>query len=411
MAEDGDWTLEQRQMAEWYFVDPAAEADFGKIPDLEPDTKPFFDGDIREEIGREDREARDRSHLLLTAWLDKEIAPRDFLMGGVMCSTSRWFVFGETGIGKTLLGMALGAAVAAGADFLKWTGQRKARVMYLDGELPKETFKERMQLIADLYGRGHAFYGYNREDLGDDGLPPLNTPEGQKWLMQEIACIEPDLIIFDSIMCLLMGSVLDEAAWLPMRPFVRWLTSKHIAQVWLHHANDSGKSFGDKTREWEMDTVIKLSRPLGEDGEPDDSAIRLEFTKARLRTPANAEQFLPLIIQPGEDWQAEAAPKNGAAAGIKSGKAGTDVAIVLAEMVKAYDWLADGAPKSPGFDFNPVSKVSTAAIRDELRRRGFLDVDEKGAIERVSRNHFSRAKKTLLRRGKFAEENDQMWRV
>ena len=32
-----------------------------------------------------------------------------------------------------------------------------------------------------------------------------------------------------------------------------------VAQVWLH-ANDFGKSFGDKTREWEMEAVIKLSK-------------------------------------------------------------------------------------------------------------------------------------------------------
>jgi hypothetical protein len=277
--------------------------------------EPFFDESLREEIEREDREARDRTHLSLAAWLDKQIAPRDFLMGGVMCSTSRWFIFGETGIGKTLLGMALGAAVSAGAGFLKWTGQRKARVMYLDGELPMETFKERMQLIAARYGSELVFYGYNREDLGDDGLPPLNTEAGQKWLMREIEAVKPDLIIFDSIMCLLQGSVLDEAAWIPMRPFVRWLTANHIAQVWLHHANDSGKSFGD------------------------------------------------------------------------------------------------GVQRSPGFDGNPVCKVSTAAIRDELRRRGFLDVNDKGSIEGVSRTHFSRAKRTLLTRGKFAEDSEQIWRL
>jgi hypothetical protein len=41
--------------------------------------------------------------------------------------------------------------------------------MYLDGELPMETVKERMQLIAARHGNDIEFYGYNREDLGDDG--------------------------------------------------------------------------------------------------------------------------------------------------------------------------------------------------------------------------------------------------
>jgi hypothetical protein len=39
--------------------------------------------------------------------------------------------------------------------------------------------KERMELIAERYGRDLQFYGYNREDLGFDGMPPLNTDLGQ----------------------------------------------------------------------------------------------------------------------------------------------------------------------------------------------------------------------------------------
>jgi hypothetical protein len=60
-----------------------------------------------------------------------------------------------------------------------------------------------------------------------------------------------------------------------------------------YHANDLGKSFGDKTREWEMDTVAKLSKIEGE-----ESAFQLEFTKARLRTPKTAGQFEPVIVRP-----------------------------------------------------------------------------------------------------------------
>jgi hypothetical protein len=77
--------------------------------------------------------------------------------------------------------------------------------MYLDGELPMETFKERMQLIADRHGKDNEFYGYNREDLGDHGMPPLNTEAGQAWPKREIAAVKPDLVVFDSIMCLLIG--------------------------------------------------------------------------------------------------------------------------------------------------------------------------------------------------------------
>ncbi|MFZ3327501.1 MAG: hypothetical protein WA231_17170 [Methylocella sp.] len=132
-------------------------------------------------------------------------------------------------------------------------------------------------------------------------MPPLNTEAGQAWLKREIAAVKPDLMIFDSIMCLLIGSMSEEATWMPVRPFVRWLSAQRIAQVWLHYANDLGKSFGDKTREWEMEAVVKLSKVEG-----DESAIQFEFVKARLRTPKTAAQFLPIVIHPG-DWEFEGA--------------------------------------------------------------------------------------------------------
>ena len=193
--------------------------------------------------------------------------------------------------------------------------------------------------------------------------------------------------------------MLDEATWAPMKPLVCELSGRHIAQVWFNHANDLGKSFGDKTREWEMDTVAKLSKVEG-----DETAIRLEFLKARLRTPKTAGQFAPLIIRPSDDWSYEIAKGDGSGR-----KAGGDVEMVRDELIKVYDHLAGDAPKSLGLDDrSTVLKVSTADIRDELKNRGFLDLDDNGAISRVSRNHFSRAKKLLLRRGTFAERKGQL---
>jgi AAA domain len=153
----------------------------------------------------------DENVLLLSAWLKRDLPLRRFLLGNVLCTTSRWIVYGETGVGKTLLGVDIAAAVAAGAEFLNWKGSgAPARVMYLDGEMPAETFKERMEVIAKRYGGDIAFYGYNRDVLADGEMPPLNTPEGEKWLWREIEAVEPDLIVFDSIMCLLAGSMSEE---------------------------------------------------------------------------------------------------------------------------------------------------------------------------------------------------------
>jgi hypothetical protein len=74
--------------------------------------------------------------------------------------------------------------------------------MYLDGELPAETFKERIQLVTTIYGAEIELYGYNRDVLTADDMPPLNTPKGAEWLWREIGTGSPHAIFFDSIMSL-----------------------------------------------------------------------------------------------------------------------------------------------------------------------------------------------------------------
>ena len=93
----------------------------------------------------------------------------------------------------------------------------------------------------------------------------------------------------------------EEEVWEPMKPVIRRLSSRRIAQIWLHHTgHDHKKSFGTKTREWELDTVMSLTRPRDESStnvlEDDRGSILMEFTKARLRKPATRDQFATRLI-------------------------------------------------------------------------------------------------------------------
>ena len=131
----------------------------------------------------------------------------------MLCTTSRWLISGDTGIGKTLFGLELGFAAAAEREFSQLERRAAApRVMYLDGEMPAETMKERIESAAAIYGNVD-LYAYNRDELAADAMPPLNKPEGQKWLWREIEAVKPDLIIFDSLMCLLVGPLSEEETW------------------------------------------------------------------------------------------------------------------------------------------------------------------------------------------------------
>jgi hypothetical protein len=335
----------------------------------------------------------DRSDLTVEAWRQRELPPRDYLLDGVMCTTSRWVIIGDTGVGKTLFGLELGFAVSSAASFLVWKGVRHARVMYLDGEMPAETLKERIEAAAAIYGNVDLI-AYNRDVMGSGDMPPLNTPAGQVWLWKEIEAIKPDLIIFDSIMCLLIGPLSDEETWAPMKGLIRQLSSSRIAQVWLHHTgHDTSKGFGSKTKEWEMDTVAMLTKKEGDDG-----SLTLDFRKARLRTPKTSDLFKPQSIQRGVDgWTS--------GPGTIKSRMLTDRARKKAWFLQSYSDLAAVTTPEPG---TGRRFVKIADIRAHMVQHGFLATDG-GKIPGRERMAFSRAREELIQEGRFACDEVHFW--
>ena len=228
----------------------------------------------------------------------------------------------DTGLGKTMFGVALAFAAHLGSGFLHWSGRRAARVLFVDGEMPRDLMQERLALACqwfDVEPPTDGLFFLSREDIED--MPPLDTDDGQKWLDAFIDRIGGvDLIVFDSLMCLCAGSLKEEDGWLILKPYVLGLTKRRIGQLWVHHVgHDKSRGYGIKSREWQMDTVM-----VGEKVELNgaDVAFKLSFTKARRRKPSNREDFGDIRIElreghwssaPAEEDADDQAP--GAAAG------------------------------------------------------------------------------------------------
>ena len=228
-------------------------------------------------------------------------------------------------------------------------------------------------------------------------MPPLNTPAGQAWLWREIDAVKPDLIVFDSIMCLLVGPLSDEEAWAPMVPLIRQLSSRRIAQVWLHHTgHDKSKGFGSKTREWEMDTVGMLSKK----GNTDDGSLLFEFTKARLRTPQTAGLFKTQLIRRDVDgWTTEPGTvKAKETAGERK----------RAWLIDVYANLSGDVTPTPGYTAALVRKVPIKDIRATMIKRGFLALED-GKIPQSERTAFRRAREELIRDHGFASDGTNIW--
>ena len=131
----------------------------------------------------------------------------------------------------------------------------EAKVIYLDGEMPAETFKERMEIVGGFVPVDLKLYGYNREVLGDGEMPPLNTSDGERWLQAELERRQAQPRHFSTLSC--ASSQAQCRRKNPGRPSSSWserFRAGGLLQIWLHHTgHDAGRGFGTKTREWEME--------------------------------------------------------------------------------------------------------------------------------------------------------------
>jgi hypothetical protein len=344
-----------------------------------------------------------RRHAALEFWLERELPPLDPLLGELFTTTSRLLISGPTGRGKSMIMLPIGMAIADGRDFLHWHGSGKPhRTLYLDGEMSRRLLKRRLADAVRRHGSTPAtFHAFSREDFED--MPPLDTEAGQQYIDAAIAALGGvDLLILDNIQALTSGDLRDPESWRRVQPWVRRLTARHIGQVWVHHTGHNGEhSYGDKTREWALDTVALLK-----DVESDaDVAFLLDFPKARERSPENRADFAPVTITLAEDeWTAEGAevPKGKVR---QSGKSSEPSPLARKYLSALWDALA--APSAAIHRPAGRNAVTLDAWRGECRRLGLLD-DEKPDSER---SLFSKYRRELIAADKVVVNGELVWPI
>jgi hypothetical protein len=334
-----------------------------------------------------------RERTSLDFWHARELPPIDPLLGELVTTTSRILISGPTGIGKTNLLMAAAMSLADGADFLHWRGcGQPRRGLFLDGEMSRRLFKARLEDAARRHGnRPNGFFPFNREDFED--MPPLDTPEGQRYVNHIIAALSPDVIVFDNIMALTIGDLREPESWRKIAPWTRELTRRCIGQIWVHHtgvATDRG--YGDSTREWGLDTVAlleKVERPEL------DICFKLTFTKARERTPQNRGAFEPAVITLANDtWTSERGGN------VPSKRKLTDLAfdVLKDEIARGHGVIPPATERIPP----DTLCITTGAWRKAYELRSLSESPE--AAERA----FYRAAKELIEKRKLIAKVD-LW--
>jgi KaiC/GvpD/RAD55 family RecA-like ATPase len=215
------------------------------------------------------------------------VPPRGMLLDPILPERSLAMLYAPRGVGKTLLALSIGLAVASGSSLLRWHAPRQRRVLYVDGEMPLVSLQERLRSISYGLGADIPNDGFRvlAADNTENGLS-ISSEEGQRAI--DLLLTEVDLVIFDNLSTLCTnGSESASDAWVPMQNWLLKLRRQGIAVLFVHHAGTNGRQRGTSRREDALDTVIALRRP--EDYSPEQGArFQVPFEKLRNRVDGDA---------------------------------------------------------------------------------------------------------------------------
>jgi len=205
-------------------------------------------------------------------------------------------VYGPRGVGKTMLQLALTAALTTGTVFLRWPVHAPVGVLYVDGEMMLVELRTRLTALlptppmAALHVLTSEWvYQTLKRDL-------VLTGEGMREGMGAILDAHPEIrvVILDNVSSLFAGLNEDKKQdWEPINAWLIRLRQRGLATVLVHHAGKGGQQRGTSGREDALDTVIRLSTPT--DYEPQEGChFELHFTKSR---SVKGDEVAPLDVR------------------------------------------------------------------------------------------------------------------
>jgi hypothetical protein len=153
-------------------------------------------------------------------FLELHVPPREMLLAPILPERSLAMLYAPRGVGKTLLSLSIGLAVAGGMPLLRWSAPRQIRVLYVDGEMPLISLQERLRAISMGLGAVIPNDGFRvlAADNTENGLS-IGSEEGQRSLDPLLSGV--DLVMFDNLSTLCTnGSESASDAWAPMQ---NWL--------------------------------------------------------------------------------------------------------------------------------------------------------------------------------------------
>lgn len=237
---------------------------------------------------------RSKTHLTtitIKELLSRNIPPRQLILDPWLAEQGLAMIYAKRGIGKTVVALTIGYAIACGVKVLKWNVPRPRRVLYIDGEMPAATMQERLALIAKSFPcqPPDSYFKLITPDFQNKGIRDLCSPEGQEDVNEHLEDV--DLIILDNLSTLVRSGNENEAeSWNAIQEWVLKLRKNGKSVLFVHHAGKGGQQRGTSKREDVLDTVIVLKQPKNYSA-MEGAKFEIHFEKARGFDGESAKPF------------------------------------------------------------------------------------------------------------------------
>ena len=219
--------------------------------------------------------------LSVSELLTLDVQPREMILAPILPTQGLAMLYSKRGVGKTYLSLGMAVAVASGGSFLRWKADRPRTVLYVDGEMPAVTIKERIAAIVagSEVEPPDANLRIITPDPQSVEIPDLSSGAGQEAIEQHLDGV--DLLILDNLSALCRAGKENEGeGWLPVQGWLLELRKRGVSVLFDHHAGKAGAQRGTSRREDLLDTVITLKHP-SDYSSKDGLRCEVHYEKAR----------------------------------------------------------------------------------------------------------------------------------
>lgn len=210
----------------------------------------------------------------LGALFDMDIEPRQWLLEPWLRQQESGLIWAAPGVGKTMLTLSFALAVAGGGSLLGWTAPQPRRVLLIDGEMPLDDLKGRLEGLSQTIdgldlgaARTNLTILARHHQHPDAVFPDFGKEEEQDKVLRLIRSYQPDLVILDNLSTL--ATLDDENGAAETQRIVRLLARLKQARIGVlvvHHSGKSGNAFrGSSMLATTFEVILGLTKDRADD--------------------------------------------------------------------------------------------------------------------------------------------------